>query len=142
LNSTYSFSDISFVINHPSVGQYSFQGEGIGTATVAYATDVSAQDVASDGSVMTSKIKANNGTIALSVQQTSSLHSWLLKWYNYIRIAPTNQWTAATMVIRDSGGGLTTNCTGVCPQKAGDTPYQAQGQQITWTLMAANIEQV
>ena len=51
--STYSFSDTSFVLNHPSIGQCVLTGQGVGSIVVAYANDASSQEVAHDGSIMT-----------------------------------------------------------------------------------------
>ena len=65
--STYAFEDLSVTLSHPSVGQFLFQGTGIGSITFAMANDSSSHDVAADGSVMTSKIKAGNGTVTISV---------------------------------------------------------------------------
>lgn len=129
--------------NHPSVGQYSLQGEGMGSISVAMAGDRTAHDVAADGSVMVSKIAGNNGTISISVQQTSPLHKFLLGWWNYIKDpnTPSSEYALATIMIRAVSMGEETFATGVSPQKLPDKPYQQQGQQVTWALMAADIDQ-
>ena len=72
--STYSFLDLSGSISHPTIGSYLFTGEGVGDINISMSTDRSAHDVASDGSVMVSKIAGNNGTITITAQQTSPLH--------------------------------------------------------------------
>lgn len=140
--STYSFTDISAVISHPGVGQYSLQGEGIGSITIAMANDRSAHDLAADGVVMVSKIKAGNGTITLNAQQTSTLHNWLMKWSNYVDQASTGEWARAVITLRAPEMKETVICTGVSPQKTPDRPYQQQGQQVAWVLMAADIQQL
>lgn len=141
MNSTYSFSDIGLTISHPSVGQYIMSGEGMGSINVTMTQDRTAHDIAADGSVMVSKIRARNGTIAISAQQTSKLHQWLTKWFNYLESASTNEWADTNIIIRAPKMGQTIIATYVSPQKLPDRPYQAQGQQLTWNLMAADIQQ-
>jgi len=138
---TYSFADVSMVISHPAVGQYVATGEGIGSITTTMTTDKSSHDVAADGSVMVSKIVGNNGTHTISVQQTSGLNKWLLKLYNYLMQAPTSEWAQIKITIRSPAMQDLIRSTGVSFQKLPDRPYQAQGQQVTWTLMAAEIDQ-
>lgn len=137
---TYSFQDLNASFSHPGVGQFSMNGEGIGSITITRANDVTAHDVSADGSVMVSKIKSKNGTIAISVQQSSPLNKWLDKLYNYLEVAPSSEWARASMILRHLTLGEGTVCTGVSFQKRADKPYQAQGQQVTWNLMAANID--
>lgn len=137
---TYSFEDLTGFIAHPLVAGYRFNGQGVGEVTVSMATEKSAHDVAADGSVMVSKILGDNGQVSLSCQQTSSLHKWLLAYYNAIKLAPTNQWAAATILLRNASDGTSHMCNGVSPQKIPDKPYQAQGQRVTWVFMCADIQ--
>jgi hypothetical protein len=106
------------------------------------ANDRTAHDVASDGSVMVSKIRAHNGAVSISVQQTSPINDWLLKWYNFVDGADASEWTDTKIIIRAPRMGRLVTCTGVSPQKLADLPYQAQGQNVIWSLMAADIRQV
>jgi hypothetical protein len=138
---TYSFTDVSFSISHPGVGKYIASGEGIGNINISMTNDRTAHDVASDGSVMVSKIRARNGSLSLAVQQTSGLNRWLMKWYNYLETAPTSAWADTTIVIRCPRMGEQTTAIGVSPQKLPDKPYQAQGQNVNWALLAADIQQ-
>jgi hypothetical protein len=138
--STYSFLDLTGNIAHPSVGAFNFTGEGIGEMSISMATDRTAHDVAADGAVMVSKLAGSNGTITIQAQQTSSLHNWLLLWYNYLYLADTDEWVKTAVLIRAPKMKKTHLATGVSPQKIGDTPYQAQGQRVTWTLMCADIQ--
>ncbi|KZE79314.1 hypothetical protein AV654_17755 [Paenibacillus elgii] len=140
-HSTYSFSDVTMVISHPGVGQFVATGAGLGSITTIMTTDRTTHDVSADGSVMVSKIKARNGSHSISVQQTSDLNRWLLKLYNYLETAATNQWAGITIVIRSPQMQDLITSTGVSFQKLPDKPYQAQGQQVTWNLMAADIQQ-
>lgn len=83
-HSTYSFTDITATISHPSYGSYSLEGEGIGDMTISKVTDRTAHDVAADGHIMVSKIAGNNGNITINAQQTSGLHNWLQGLFNYL----------------------------------------------------------
>ena len=137
---TYSFSDISFSISHPSVGKFSASGEGLGSITVAMANDRSAHDTAADGTVMVSKIRSKNGTITIAAQQTSSLHKWLTKWSNYLDAADTSVWAETTIIVRAPKMGDLITAKGVSPQKMPDKSYQAQGQNVSWAMMSADIQ--
>lgn len=140
-NTTYSFDDVAVTFSNTSFGQYVASGAGIGTLTVTMTTDRTVHDVAADGSIMVSKIKGRNGTVAIAVQQTSDLHKWLQKLYNYVETATTDQWAATSIVVRSAVMQELVTATGVSFQKIPDLVHQAQGQQRTWTLMAADVQQ-
>lgn len=141
-HNTYSFTDIDAVISHPSYGQYSLQGEGMGDFTVTKTTERSSQDVAADGTIMTSKIAGNNGTVTINAQQTSTLHNWLQGLFNYLVAAPTDEWAQISLTIRAPKLKKTDYCTGGCFQKEGDEGFQSQGQRISWPLMFADIQKL
>jgi len=138
--STYSFTDLNGVIYHPKYDSFRFVGQGIGEAMVSMATDKSVHDVASDGSVMVSKIAGNNGSITINAQQTSELHKFLLGLYNYLIQADTSEWALIGITLRNVVDGTSHVARGVSFQKVPDKPYQAQGQRISWVLMAADIQ--
>jgi hypothetical protein len=140
--STYSFFDLTGNIAHPSVGAFTFTGEGIGEMTITQTGDVSAHDIAADGNVMISKMAAPTGTITIQAQQTSALHNWLIKWYSYLQIADTDEFAQSAILIRAPKMGRSHVAVGVTPQKLSDTPYQAQGQRVTWTLMCADLKYI
>lgn len=140
--STYSFGDVVASLNFAGIIPIVITGQGTGSIDTSMSGEKTVHDVAADGSVMVSKILGNNGTIALSLQQTSSAHKLLLLWYNYILNAPSNEWANNTITIRNNVLGETIVATGVSPQKLPDKPYQAQGQKVTWNLMAAEIIQL
>lgn len=139
--STYSFADVFVVFSHPSIGQYIANGEGIGSITIGMSTDRTTHDVASDGTVMISKIKGRNGTLSVEAQQTSSLQKWLLKAYNYLESAKSADWAKMSIVVRSPMMQELDICTGVSFNKIPDNVRQAQGQKRTWALMAADIQQ-
>ncbi len=136
---TYSFTDLAGSISHPTFGAYLFDGTGIGSVTISKATDRTAHDIAADGSVMVSKIAGNNGTVTIECQQTSAIHKWLLAWFNVLWQLPTSEWASTSLTLRNSATGTRHIISGVSPQKEPDTPYQSQGQRVTWTLMCAEI---
>jgi hypothetical protein len=139
---TYSFSDYTAVIAHKAVGQKVLTGTGVGSLNVTMAQDVTAHDVAADGNVMISKIKAGNGTLVFSIQHTSDANNWFQKWYNYLTTANSAEWAQTTVTLRNNiTGKLEVTATGVSPQKRADKNMQAQGQQVTWNLMAKHIDQ-
>lgn len=137
--STYSFLDLAGSVSHPSVGYYVFNGEGAGSISITKATDRTAHDIAADGSVMVSKIGGNNGSITIECQQTSPLHKWLLAWSTALWQLPTSEWAETTILLRNASTATSHICRGVTYQKDADSPYQAQGQRVTWTLMCAEI---
>lgn len=137
--STYSFTDLAGALTHPDVGDYIFSGEGIGEINIEMATEKTAHDVAADGAVMISKIAGENGTIAIQCQQTSPLHKYLLNWYNDIINADASVWAAMSASLRNVVDGTSHFVTGISPQKRAGKVYQKQGQNVTWTLMAADI---
>lgn len=139
--STYSFEDVTCSFQHPGVGAASSTGAGLGTISIAMAADKTVHEVAADGKVMISKIAGKNGNVAITMQQTSELHKYLLRWYNYVDIANSSEFAKMVLTIKSNNLGDVTTCTGVSPQKLADRPYQAQGQQVTWNLMAAEITQ-
>ena len=136
---TYSFQDTNVSFNHP-FGNASSTGAGMGTISVSMTQTKTVHDVAADGSVMISKIEGDNGTIAITIQQTSQLHKYLKNWYNYVNTsADTSQWASMAISINNKSLGDSVVATNVSPQKLADQPYQAQGQMVTWNLMAAKI---
>jgi hypothetical protein len=89
---------------------------------------------------MVSKQAGNNGQITISCQQTSDVHKWLLGWYNYLVIAGTEEWAQSSALLRNTADGTSHVITGISPQKVPDKQYQAQGQRVSWVLMAADIQ--
>jgi len=139
MNSTYSFADVSSTLAHPAVGSYTFQGAGLGGVTVAMANDVSQQDLAADGSVMTSKIKAQNGTLTYNLQQTSDGAKFLKKLNTYLKTAPSSEWTRATATVVSTQQGVNISATGLSPQKPPDAAFAQTGTQVAFAYLAQVI---
>ena len=140
---TYSFQDVNITISHALAGQYIANGEGIGSIGFNPTNDRTAHDVAADGTVMVSKIKAKNGTVAISIQQTSPLNKWLLKLFNLLSADSTSpqNWAGIKIVTRSPNMGDLITATGVSFQKQADRAFKNQGEQVTWSLMAADLQQ-
>ena len=137
----YSFQGLSISISHPAVGSISPVGTGLVSVTVSMATERTSHEVAADGSIMVSKILGRNGNVAIDIQQSSDLHNWLMKWFNYIETADPSSWAEASIYINSSMLNQWFNCTGVSPQKQADNPFKEKGSDVTWTLMCADIQQ-
>lgn len=137
--STYAFEDVNCVVSHPSVGSFSFNGAGTGSITVAKANDMSSQDVAADGSVMTNKIRAGNGTVTIAAQQTSAGAAFLKKLNTYVDNAHSSEFTKTVITIVSREQGVNITCIGVSPQKAPDGQYQQTGQQVSYAYLAQKI---
>ncbi|KKQ88300.1 MAG: hypothetical protein UT13_C0002G0009 [Candidatus Pacebacteria bacterium GW2011_GWF2_38_9] len=139
---TYSFQDVNIIFNHPSVGQYIMNGQGIGSLSVSKAQTKTVHDIAADGNIMVSRIPGENGSVSITMQQISDFHAWLQKYYNYVSVAGASEWTRATIELISRGTTETMHISGVSPEKAADRPYQAQGQNVTWNFMATTISQM
>ena len=103
------------------------------------ANDRTVHDIAADGSVMISKIKVKNGSLTIKAQQTSNLHKYLKKLYKYCDPASATAWAKITIVINDRMTGETVNASYGSFKKLSDEGWQAQGEQVTWELMFAEI---
>jgi hypothetical protein len=141
-HSTYSFESVMAALNFAGIIPISLSGKGIGSIDVEMSGEKTTHDVAADGAVMISKIPGNNGTISISIQQSSPVHKLLLLWYNYLLTAPASVWAENTITIRDSLNNTTITAIGVSPQKKPGKPYKAQGQQVSWVFMAAEITEL
>jgi len=139
-HTTYSFLDLSGALAHSQLENYIFTGQGVGSVTVAYATDKSAHDLAADGVVMVSKLAGHQGTITIVCQQTSALHKWLLKALNKLFELPTSEWAQMSATLRNTSDGTSHVATGISFGKHPDKAYAAAGGSVTWVLWAAYIK--
>lgn len=141
MSQVYSFQDVNVSMYHPAVGVWNGNGTGLDSIVIDYAQDNTTHDVAADGTVMVNKILTQNGTIIFDIQQTGDFNAWLLKWYNYIKVAPPSQWALATITVSSNNLNQTTQLAGVSPLKAGQRPYKSQGQKVSWTLLAQIVNE-
>ena len=142
MQTTYSFLDSAMIVSHPlsPAGPIIITGEGAGTVAVAMIDVRTAMDVAADGAVMVSKMAGNTGTVTIAVQQTSLAHKKLLALFNALIPADTVSWAQASITIRNISDGTGHICTGVSFQKIPDKQYTKQGGQVSWIIMAADIQ--
>ena len=143
-NSTYSAKDVIMAFFHPEAGTYIMNGnQGMGQFTVMNATERTVHSVAADGSIMVSAIAGDNGSVQVEAQQTSTLHHFLINWFNIVKtsmdVGDVSNWATAVVEITSILDGSKHILTGVSPSKVPDKPYQAQGQNVTWNLMAASV---
>jgi hypothetical protein len=143
----YSFEDTVGQISNPNSGLTPFllYGQlGVGELIIRMASERTAQDVAADGNVMQSYIRARNGAIEIQCQQVSVVHRFLLTLYNILEQAANagdiTGWMNTSVTVQNQVDGSTHVLTGVSFSKIPDKPYAAQGQRITWSLMAADVD--
>ena len=137
---TYSFQDLSGALAHPLLGAYAFTGEGTGSVQIEMASEVSARDRAADGSIMVSKILGHDGSITITCQQTSPLHKFLMGLYNLLYHGESSMWAQMAGTLRNVATGTSHLLTGMSFMKAAGTPYQAQGQNVSWVFSCADIQ--
>lgn len=147
----YSFKDLSGAFAHCTAGTFTFGGEtsyGINQITVSYTSENTYQEVAVDGGIYVTPIPTYNGMVTIDCQQTSYFNQFLLNWYNTLKTeaaaGTVDNWANASMILvksnaYSSSSKTTHTITGISPQKRPDEPYAAQGGNIIWSLMAANI---
>jgi hypothetical protein len=146
VQTTYSFKDLSGVLNNPLLGQpFQIVGGNIGTGQISIRmlTQRTEFETAADGVVMPSYVAGASGEATIEVQQTSELHHALLDLYNQLITAAdsgdVSNWSSTSLTFRTVLDGSYHTLSGVSFQKTPDKPYAAKGQNITWTLMAAQI---
>lgn len=143
---TYSFKSLTGVLTNPVFGTtipLTGGNIGAGSFTIRMTTARTAHDTAADGTVMVSYMAGDNGEVDINVQESSSLHTLLLALYNLAVLAANNDdvsgWAATAISFRMLTDGSQHILTGCSFDKIPDKPYEANGQRITWKLMAANI---
>ena len=139
-NTTYSFEDITGAYASPIGGIVTFDGIGAGSINIAMDQEMTAHNIAADGVVMVTKKKGEPGTITVQVQQTSPFHRSMIQAYTAIKLANAASWASAGMTIRAVTMGITHIATGVSFAKIPDTSYQGEGQMVSWTFKAADIQ--
>lgn len=138
-HSTYSFEELTVVVSHSGVGQFTMQGEGLGQITFARANNLAQQDPAADGSVMTSKIAAKNGMVTIQVQQSSTAALFLQKLVRYVDTAPASELTGTTIIGTSNYMQVDRTATGCAPEKIPDDDFQQAGQMKTFVFLAQEI---
>lgn len=138
-HTTYSFLDLAGAIAHPAFLPFQLTGEGSGDISITMANEKTVHDLANDGSVMVSKIAGKNGTVSIACQQTSPVHKYLLKLYNFLEEAPVSAWAGIAIAFRNVNDGSSHALIGVSFAKKADKAYAQHGGKVSWSLMAAEI---
>ena len=138
----YGFADLTVLISHPSVGQVELNGAGTGNITFTMAEDTSSHNLAADGVVLVSKIEAKNGTVAVTIQQISEAHRFFTMLYNYLQSAPLRE--HAMIQLEANGSDMQVSHIGedMSIQKRGDKAYNQQSENVTWTFLAAKLQEI
>lgn len=143
--STYAFKAIVGSFSDPDVGNFNFQGQvGVKSMSVENTVDRGVLDVASDGTVMVSYVAGANGTIDMEMQQQSTLHEFLTNWANTkftnADAGNADNFAAAAIKIKDTITGDQKILTGVFPLKIPTVPFGNTGANVTWRMLAANVQ--
>ncbi len=141
MQDAYDFSQCVLVLRHESLGTLTVTGSGLGTCTVRMTGDRTLQDLAADGTVMTSKVKDRRGSFTLQLQQTSESNLTLLRWYNYLETAPAAEWDKITVSLTAPNTGERYTGARSAFLKLPDRAYSARGALQTWTLIAGDVSQ-
>lgn len=140
MGTTYSFSDHNIVLAPVGYPVYQISGQGLGSIGFDYESPNSMNSRAADGNVITSKIQADNGSLHLTVQQTSYLHTWLKGAFNFLNAADPSLWAASAITISTISGFELVLATGVSFEKRAPITYEAQVGMLTWTFLAQSIQ--
>jgi hypothetical protein len=136
----YSFADVTFSLSHPLLGMAQVDGSGIGTITLTNDGERSTKQLAADGSVLISKIRDRTGTMTLDFLQTSPLHNQLIDWFISLENNPAADWGRMTGVIKSIATNEETKLTGVCFVRIANKAYAAQGQNVQWSFLVADVD--
>lgn len=143
---TYSFKSLTGVLTNPVFGvtiPLTGGNIGVGSITIRMTMTRTTHDVAADGTVMPSYVAGDNGEVDIQVQETSAIHAELLGLYNQCVLFADNEdvsgWAANAISFTLLIDGSIHTLTGVSFDKIPDKPYEANGQKMTWKLLAANI---
>lgn len=142
---TYSFIDVIATFFHPVAGTFTMNGnQGMGRFVVTNTTERTVMSVSADGAAMVSAILSSIGAVSIEAQQTSALHKFLLNWTNILYAAQkqgdVSTWASATVEIRSVLDGSVHILNGVAPSKQPDKQYETVGQNVTWNLLSADVQ--
>lgn len=144
IGTTYSFKDLAGALTSPLAGAFTFAGEiGSGKITVENTTEHGVNDTAADGTVVPGYVAGEAGRITIECQQTSTLHKFLLFWFNLhntnAKAGDVSQWAGTAILMRNTLDGTSHQALGVTPTKIPDKAYDTNPGKVTWVLLAANL---
>lgn len=139
---SYSFADVSCIISHPLVGQRQLTGESAESVLVAYADDRTQSAIASDGSVMHSKIVSSRGTVTLELQQTSENNAWITNAVNTVDNAGTPAWSHWQIaIVENYDNGMKILAAYCALQKRPDRKNAQNGDNVSWPFLSMSISE-
>ena len=143
VSTTYSFKDLTGSLRNPSLGSpITLSGGFVGSDSISIRNLTTRTELltAADGTVMPSYVPGDSAEIVITVQQTSDIHHALVALFNSLKVAADNgdvsAWASSSISLRTIADGSFHNLIGVGFDKIADKPYQAHGQNVTWTLRA------
>lgn len=137
----YSFQDFTLTLTQPDFARLSTAGQGIGSVSVSYAVDSYTDvNVASDGTTVFSKIKQDNGTLSITMQQTSSLHKNLVKRFNALYFTDdTSVWASMNGVLKNKSTGEQKILKNIAFTKIPENQNGRTVQDVTWEFEVGYI---
>lgn len=135
----HSLASVSVVITNDVLGTIQIGGGGkqIGTVSYNFDTDMFSKQATADGGVIFSHSAAKDGTITISLKQTSPHVADLTRFYEDARINPYN--AASTITIKDGIGTINVvayDCfpTRLPQNQVGETPTDRDFSFICGTI--------
>jgi len=137
----YSFLDLSGAIFHPLVDSFPLTGHGLGQITIMMDGSKTVHDFGSNGIVLLSKVDGNSGKLIIDCHQTSNMHKWLLHTFRVLSHpeADAKEWGRMAAILRNIADKTEHRLRGMSFEGVPEKRYQAEGQMVSWTLMAADI---
>lgn len=135
---TYSFDEIAFTLKHPQLGTLSTDGMGVGEITFNWSDARTLADVASDGTTVFSRIRTRLSSVAITVLQTSELHTELQRWFNYLESSAASRYATSTGILRSKPTSEEATLNGVAFERPADRSYGSRAAYMTWTFLVAD----
>jgi hypothetical protein len=139
----YSFTDVFFTMSHSNKtlipDEATIDANGVGSITISNDGERSTKQLAADGAVLISKIRDRTGTLTLDFLQSSPLHNQLMRWFNALEDAPAAEWAKMNGLLRSRATDENTKLTGICFVRIANKAYAAQGQNVQWQLLVADV---
>lgn len=140
--SVYSLADTHSVINHPSVGRKVLSDEenGAGQISIQFSNDMAQHQQTATGFTVISKLRSRAGHVTIEIPQNSPSDLFLDRLVGYLEASDASEFALTTLNILDNASGKSWTCTGVTPQKRPDRTYAAQGGNVNYVFLCADIK--
>lgn len=144
MNVTINLNDLSGQIVHPSVTPYIFQKQDPGELRICekiLRPSHTVHEVAADGAIMDSKIAgASYHVLKLSVEQTSSLHQWLLNWHGVILSGPRSERDKTKASLRNDVANVAYTLTGISPMDSSNAYQVKSKNSVLWEFIVQDVQ--